>query len=565
MKKFLGKRKLETVMRNISFTFIAGLALILAWSSPLQAEPGLNLVGHWDSGTDEGTEVISVQGENARAALTNSATGTITILDLSEPAAPTAALVVDLGLASGEGATSVAFHPDEDYFLVAIEIEGTTANGRIEIRDADDGGLLKVLPAGSEPDAVVIDRHGRYAVVSNEAESFSFDPVTEQFDSPDGSVTIVDLRQGPDDATATLVPLADATGIAGFVNASDPARPSDERFLERGVDLNGDGVIDEDPVDINRDGDTDDTFVVGYIDGVPVKADEGDGELVLIPLLDNSPRFLEPELAAFSRDGRYAFVVLQENNGVAVIDVAAAELLGYYGLGTTTHAADIWDDGHVAFVKDALYALREPDGIAVTPDGQFFVTADEGDTDPKASKTDMPAFPTAGGRTVSVFDARTGALLGDTGNQFDWAAAHDIDGIRFPGVYPDGRSDSKGSEPENLVTFQYDGNTYAAVGLERADSVALVSLADPANPTVVNVAPVNPGTELGSQAPEGIGYLESDGSVFVYAANEKSGVVSVFQVTPFWGDWTTAGGHRRGHGHHHGRGHGHGHHNHGSD
>jgi hypothetical protein len=44
MKKFLGKRKLETVMRNISFTFYAGLALILAFGSPVLADPGLDWV-----------------------------------------------------------------------------------------------------------------------------------------------------------------------------------------------------------------------------------------------------------------------------------------------------------------------------------------------------------------------------------------------------------------------------------------------------------------------------------------------------------------------------------------
>ncbi len=518
-------------MRNISPTVCAGLALIMASGSSALADASLNLVGHWDSGVGEGTEVISVQSESARAAVTNSAEGTVTILDLSVPATPTAVSIVRLGLGPDEGVTSVAFHPEEDYFIVVIEADGTTRNGRIEIREADDGELLRVLPAGSEPDAVAFDRFGRYAVVANEAESFSFDAVTREFDSPDGSVTVVDLREGPENATATLVPLTSADGVPGFVNFTDPARALDERFLERGVDLNGDGQIADEFEDgvggFDEDGNRiieDRKFLAGYIDGHEVWGNEEAGELVMIPLLDNSPRFLEPELSAFSRDGRYAYVVMQENNGVAVIDVVARTLLGYFGLGTTTHDADIWEDGVVVFERDALFALREPDGIAMSPDGRFFVTADEGDTDPKASKT--PAgLPTAGGRTISVFDAQTGNLLGDTGNQIDAAAF-------LAGVYPDGRSDSKGSEPENLVTFRYFGVPYAAVGLERADSVALVSLADPANPLVEDVALVNPGTALGSQAPEGIAFLDRNGSLFVYAANEGSGVVSVFEVMP---------------------------------
>jgi len=489
-------------MRNLAFTFCLGLALAAVSGPPALADASLTLVGQWDSGIGEGTEVVSVQDKSARAAVTNAAEGTVTILDLSNPAVPTVARIVDLGLRSGEGVTSVAFHPTEDYFVVTIETDGeadnscTTddePNSRIEIRDASTGAVLKCLQSGSEPDAVAISEQGQYAVVSNEGESFTFNAATGGFDSPDGSVTVVDLRYGPARATAAQVALPDATGTVGMVTGAD------NRFLEREVDLNGDGVIDEDT------------------------------EVLLIPLVDNSPKFLEPELATFSKNGNFAFVTLQENNGVAVIDVRAGKFVEYYGLGITQHAADTQDDGMVVF-DDDLVALREPDGITMTPDGRYFVTADEGDTDPKASETPF-GLPTGGGRTVSVFDAATGALLGDTGNQIDATAAFEVGA--FPGVYPDGRSDSKGSEPENLATFRHLGTIYAAVGLERADAVALISLADPENPMVVQVAPVNPGTELGSQAPEGIATLNSDGSLFVYAANEGSGIVSVFEVTPF--------------------------------
>ncbi|MDH3228530.1 MAG: hypothetical protein OEN55_01945 [Alphaproteobacteria bacterium] len=518
-------------MRNITLTSCLGLALILASGSPVLADASLKFAGHWDSGTGEGTEVISVQGESvqgetARAAVTNSAEGTITILDLSDPAAPKTAAVFDLRLKSGEGVTSVAFHPEEDYFIVVIEVEGTKKNGRIEIRRASDGKILKTLKAGSEPDAVVIDSEGKVAVISNEGESFSFDRKTLQFESPPGSVTIVDLSDGPRHAKAIQVALPDATGTVGMVSGED------KRFLERGVDLNGDGVIAdefEDGVggfDFNGNGVIEDLdFLAGFIDDAEVWGNEEAGELVMIRLLDNSPRYLEPELASFSKNGKYAFVVMQENNGVVVIDVRAGAFVEYIGLGITTHAADKTDNGVIDF-SETLVALREPDGIAMTPDGRYFVTADEGDTDPKASKT-KDGSPTGGGRTVSVFDAETGILLGDTGSQIDLAADAE-------GVYPDGRSDSKGAEPENLVTFKFRGTTYAAVGLERADSVALISLADPTAPTVVDVARVNSADKkLGSQAPEGVGYLKSGGSLFIYAANEGSGVVCVFEVMPF--------------------------------
>ena len=494
-----------------------GLAAASLLSVSVHAQV-LDLVGQFDSGIGEGTEVISVQGSTARMALTNSETGTISILDLSDPAAPTLiGAAFDIGLVPGEGINGVAFHPTEDYFIVAIQVTGA-ATGRAELRSASTGALLNTLTTGSEPDAVAIDKQGRRAVVSDEGESFTLNTTTGEFESPAGSVTMIDLRNGAAAATATIVALPDATGTPGMVAAAD------NRFLEREVDVNGNGVIDEDPVDFNGDGDTDDTVVVGTIDGVPVEAEEGDGEILLIPIVNNSPKYLEPEIGAFSKNGKIVYVAMQENNGVAVIDAINNAFVGYVGLGITTHAADISDDGFIDF-SETLVALREPDGIAVTRDGRYLVTADEGDSDPKASKT-ISGYPTAGGRTVSVFDVETGLFLGDTGNQLDQAAADAC-------LYPDGRSDSKGAEPENLVTFKFHGDAYAAVGLERADAVALVSLEDPANPVVVSVAAVNPGTALGGQAPEGIAFLKRDGSHFVYLANEKSGVVSVFEVTRF--------------------------------
>lgn len=513
--------------RIVLISLVLSAVLLISPNGKEAHAQTLALVGQFDSGTGEGTEVISVQTATARAALTNSATGTISILDISNPAAPTLDGIFDLGLASGEGITSVAFHPTDNYFIVAVETEGANT-GRVELRSAGNGRVINVLATGSEPDAVAIDRQGRRAVVSDEGESFSFNAATREFDSPVGSVTVIDLRGGARTATATLIPLPDATGTPGMVAAAD------RRFLERGVDINGDGEVadefdnGEGGFDYNGNGVIEDLdFLAGFIDGAEVWGNENAGELVMIPLLDGSPKYLEPEIGAFSADGQFAYVAMQENNGVAVIDAVDNSFVGYIGLGTTVHDADIKDNGEIVFVENALFALREPDGIAVTPDGQYLVTADEGDTDPKASETDE-GFPTAGGRTVSVFDAATGVLLGDTGNQLDLAT-------EAIGQYPDGRSDSKGSEPENLATFMYRGVAYAAVGLERADSAALVSLADPTNPVVVSVKAVNPGSDdVGGEAPEGVAvYKTPEGSHFVYMANEGSGIVSVFEVVAF--------------------------------
>jgi len=191
-------------------------------------------------------------------------------------------------------------------------------------------------------------------------------------------------------------------------------------------------------------------------------------------------------------------------------------------LGITEHLADTKDNNKVQF-KNKLIALREPDGICISPDGKYLLTADEGDTNPKASKT-LGKKPKGGGRTLSIFDASNGKLIADTANQLDEIA-------HAAGLYPDGRSDNKGSEPEIVISFEINGVLYAAVGLERANAIALVSLKNPAQPKVVSVEGVDPkaGKE-GQYAPEGLAYLKNNDRHYIFSANEKSGTMTVMEV-----------------------------------
>jgi DNA-binding beta-propeller fold protein YncE len=240
-------------------------------------------------------------------------------------------------------------------------------------------------------------------------------------------------------------------------------------------------------------------------------------------LIDNSPNTLEPETVAFSENSRYAYVTLQENNGVVRLEVPTGELK-FFGLGTTSHLADLTNpppNSVPAYVptQSLEKILREPDGIALDQTGRFFVTANEGDTRNSAGSSGI-----RGGRTVSVFDSETGALLGETGNQIDDAAA--TLGVITNSVgsgYPDDRSNRGGSEPEVIDITHHRGLTLAAVSLERASVVALVDVTDPTKPTVISVVGVDVG-------PEGINFFRSGIRLFVAVANEVSGTVSILEV-----------------------------------
>jgi DNA-binding beta-propeller fold protein YncE len=315
-----------------------------------------------------------------------------------------------------------------------------------------DGAFLASAVVGIQPDSIAIAPNGQHAVIANEAEGVGLG----QHGGP-GSISIVNL-----------------TGFTGV-------RPAE--LLVETIALSSQ------------------TGTLGFSAG---RTDD----LARLPV-DNTPDTLEPESVAFSHDSRFAYVTLQENSGVVRVDVLTAQLT-FMGLGETTHAADLTVNGLYQPVQ-ILTAFREPDGIAVDRTGRFFVTADEGDTRNAAGS----AGP-RGGRTVSVFEADSGALLGDTGSQIDDAAA-------AANVYPDGRSNRGGSEPEVLDLTQHRGRTLVAVGLERANAVALIDVSDPTNPVVLDIAPVGVG-------PEGIKFFRVGSRLFVAAANEVSGTVSLLEV-----------------------------------
>jgi hypothetical protein len=414
------------------------------------AAPGLAPVATYDTGLGEqGAEIISIREADGIAALTNIA-GSIDVLDLSNPAEPKRLRRI---LFPDEFGTpnSVAVHPVWDLLLAVSGSAGET--GTVSAWRISDGTLLGSAPVGTQPDSIAIAPNGQYAVVANEAEGTG-----RNQDGGAGSLSVVELnlidRRGDQPLVVRSVALPAQTGVPGF-----------------------------------SEGRTDD--------------------LARLPI-DNSPGTLEPETVAISADSRFAFVTLQENSAVARLEVRTGAL-AFFGLGRTAHAADLTADSTFNPVEE-LDLYREPDGIALTPDGRTFVTADEGDT-----RNGSGSSGPRGGRTVSVFDASSGALLGDTGGQLDAAAA-------AAGLYPDGRSNRGGSEPEVLDLVLDGGRILVGVGLERANAIALVDITVASAPEVVAVHPA--GT-----APEGVKFFRRGGKLYLAAANEVSGTVSLLQVT----------------------------------
>ncbi|MDA1342584.1 MAG: hypothetical protein O2966_01645 [Proteobacteria bacterium] len=501
--------KIVPIIKLIPALCLAACASLSVPNKPVSW--GIEGVSLYDSGGEKGTEIVSVQQLTLRAVLSNFETGDVDVLDVSHPKHLQRIARFSLGLAKGEELTSVAFHPTLDLF--AAVIDAGTNPGRLEIRSAVTGLLQGRAKVGFGPDAVVFSENGNLILIANEGEDFWFDRIKKQFFTPEGSISIVHLDEtGKIEKNKTLA-LADMTNHKGFVIIQGG------RFLERAIDWNGDGNISK-KVDFDGDSMIENNKVsLGYFQGHEVFGTETKGEAkILIPITNYSPAVLEPEYIAISPDASKAYVTLQEDDAVAVVDLIQERVISYYGLGVSQHKTDTNNDGWVQF-SQSITALREPDGITTISNGRYFITADEGDTVTDES-TDSDKQLISGGRSVSVFDAETGALVGDTGSQLDEVAFENH-------VYPERRSNKKGSEPEMLVSFDLDGIPYVAVGMERAASVELILLSDPAHPKVVSLGKIAGDEE---KSPEGIAHFILDNEHYLLTANEMNGTVECFKL-----------------------------------
>lgn len=277
---------------------------------------------------------------------------------------------------------------------------------------------------------------------------------------------------------------------------------------------------------------TDFSVTTANFDGVSIPANVR----LFGPNANNPSQNLEPEFVTVSQDSTKAYVTLQENNAIAVVDIASGQVEKVIGLGFKDYsvpgnALDASDeDGAINIANyDNLFGMYQPDGItSYTVDGKtYLVTANEGDSrdfnffseevrvgdlllDPEAFPNaeelqqdenlgrlkvtntmgdtdgdgDYDELYTFGGRSFSIFDT-DGELIFDSGDAFEQITAE-----FFPEFFNsddeinlfDDRSDDKGPEPQAVTIAELFGRTIAFIGLERIGGIISYDITDPFNP-----------------------------------------------------------------------------------
>ncbi|EAV41969.1 hypothetical protein SIAM614_25157 [Roseibium aggregatum IAM 12614] len=232
---------------------------------------------------------------------------------------------------------------------------------------------------------------------------------------------------------------------------------------ERDEDLN-DGVIPQMPAGHLAIFDLDETGAPTNCDAVRI--------VDLTGLAEIAPTDPEPEFVSINSRNQVV-VTLQENNHLAVVDLASGEVVSHFSAGTSS-AENI--PVIKARMSDASGSIedvkREPDAVAWLDDERF-VTANEGDYE-------------GGSRGFTIWNTK-GEVLFDSGNQMEHLAMS-------YGHYPAKRAAKKGTEPEGVTVGEFGGEKLIFVNSERGNFVAVYKDTG-AEPEFVQFLPTHVGPE----------------------------------------------------------------------
>ncbi|SHJ23139.1 Por secretion system C-terminal sorting domain-containing protein [Hymenobacter daecheongensis DSM 21074] len=499
----------------------------------------LSYMGSYQNGAagTNSAEIVAHDPITRRLYVANSVGGKLDILSFTNPASPTP--LASINMLPYGNINSVAVR--NGIVACAIENANPQLDGSVVLFD-QNGIFLKQVTVGALPDMITFSPDGRFILTANEGE-----PKSDYTLDPEGSVSVLNF----------------AGGVAGLTQAS--------------VTTVGFGGYNGQAAQLRADG----VRLYGGTAAAPSSVAQD----------------LEPEYVAVSADSRLAYITLQENNAVATLDLSQStpQWVSLRGLGTQDHSQPGFSLDASDQTPDVLLAnwpirgMRQPDALAAfeVAGQRYLLTANEGDAREYSALTeitrlgdaayvlDPAAFPNAallknaqvlgrlnvttktgdtdgdgdidqihafGGRSFSILNATTGALVHDSGDLLERLTSTDATfGTIFNASNTTGtpvrknRSDDKGPEPEGVTTGTLRDTVYAFVAMERIGGMAVFNVNDPAQPRLVqyvnNRSLVN---GSGDQGPEGIVFISPadspTGQPLLVLANEVSSTVAIYGV-----------------------------------
>ena len=296
----------------------------------------LSQVGRYQSNIfdESAAEIVAYDPTTKQTFVVNSKSGKVDVLNTTDITNPTLNNSLDVAGDIGAGANSansVAVYNG----LLAVAMDNTTKtnNGWIAFYKISDLSFLKKVEVGAIPDMVTFTPNGKQVVIAIEAE-----PDEGYVNDPNGMVSIIDITWNGANLTTSLTNIDFTDFNVGGTRYSE--LPSE--LILAGIGANGKATVAAD---------------------------------------------IEPEYVAINKDSTKAFIALQENNGIAVINLTDKTVEKIYALGFKDHSLDkngldVNDkDDTVKIESYPVKGMYMPDSITLFETGNktYLLTANEGD------------------------------------------------------------------------------------------------------------------------------------------------------------------------------------------
>ncbi|WP_178862228.1 choice-of-anchor I family protein [Thiomicrorhabdus cannonii] len=335
----------------------------------------LNETGRYASGIfdQSAAEIVTYDATTQQTFVVNANSGQVDVLDSRTPSQPllvqslniaadmqTAGDIADANLVGA--ANSVTVH--NGLMAVAMEAAQKTDNGWVAFYKISDLSYLTSVQVGALPDMVTFTPDGSKVLAAIEGE-----PNDDYTIDPEGEIAVIDITWNGTALNTTLTEL-------GFTDFNVGGT--------RHAELPTDKMV---------------------IDGFNASVAQN----------------VEPEYIAVSSDSQTAYVALQENNAIAVVDLETKQIDRIFGMGFKDHSIpgnelDASQKDGVNIKNWPVMGMYMPDSIAsMTFNGKtYLLTANEGDSraDWLANVTDQAAceasgyFFDAGDNCVDEFSAK---------------------------------------------------------------------------------------------------------------------------------------------------------------
>jgi hypothetical protein len=290
----------------------------------VQFHPGSNTIYAINSAADEPTIEIIDASSLTSEALSN---------PLSNENLTSTALVLPIEQSGVVLAGPTSMAVSGDWMAVAVPAKDKATNGLVLFYnglDTTSPTFVKAVEVGNLPDMVTFTPDASKVLTANEGE-----PSGDYNIDPEGSISVINIVNGSPSDTSTTISFSDYNGKQAELEAKGMHFPNPS-----GRTING-------------------TLITTTV-----------------------AQDLEPEYITTTNE--IAYVTLQENNGLAIVDLSdnSVKVIGLGFKDWSEFQIDGMEDGTVSFGQyDDLYGMYMPDTIASYQwkDANFLLTANEGD------------------------------------------------------------------------------------------------------------------------------------------------------------------------------------------